>query len=224
MRILGFTAAMVATLALTACQKADTPAAATTQAANVVDPQPSEMMKESFSGCTWGKVQGATMSIWAYACNPEGGSITHMVADDSLPGFFIEGTHDGETSRSPAIIAFKKAADAPIEAILSEVRAKSPGPHSAQCVITPASYEGALPGVYEFAPVGAVETQWNAFSSGEADATPIDAPCGDLGLQMSGDRIFEVLKDDPTTVLFINFGSEIQIFDVDTLRSVAPAV
>ncbi len=46
----------------------------------------------------------------------------------------------------------------------------------------------------------------------------MDPPCGDLGEQMSGDRVFYVQDGDPTTVLWVNFGSEIQPFTAESIR------
>lgn len=201
-------------LALAACQPA---AEAEAPPSQTQDAEPPEIMKQTFATCEWGQVQGSGLSIWAYACGPEAGD-TRLVADDSLPGFTIEGTYEGETSRRPAIVVFKKAADAPIESILDQVRARSPGPASTSCTLQPRTYPDAMPGSYGFEPTGALADRWNAFASGENDAAPVDPPCGDYGPQMSGDRSFHVLDGDPTTVVMVDYGSEIQIFDVSTLR------
>lgn len=218
MRIIGYGLIAIAALSLAACQAAEEPAAAPAAAAAEADPQPSQVMQETFgANCTWGKVEGATMSIWSYACPAYDNA--RLVADDSLPGFVMAGTQDGVENTRPVIIAFKKAADAPVESIVAAVRARSPGDHSAECVLTPATYPGAPAGRYGFEPVGEVKARWDAFSGGAADAEPIDPPCGELGPHMSGDHSFQVMTDDPTTVLYIDFGSEIQLFDVDTLRS-----
>lgn len=215
MRGFGITAAAVAVIGLTACTPAENKAAAPPAVA-LAAPQPSQTMKETFVNCTWGETTGGGLSIWSYAC-PQSGN-THMVYDASLPGFALEGTYDGQTARSPAVVIFKKAAEAPLDSILSEVRARSPGPHSAACILsTIPSPEGDIAG---FEPTGAVKTQWDAFASGTEGAEPMDAPCGDMGPQMSGDRGFRVLADDPTTVVFIEYGSEIQPFDFTTIRKV----
>jgi hypothetical protein len=214
MRGFGIMAASAALIGLTACTPAEEKAAAPaapTQAAV----QPSEKMQQTFSQCAWGEVTGGGLSMWSYAC-PAGAGDFRLVYDDSLPGFAFESTADGGTSRSPAVVIFKKAADAPIDAVLAAVRAKSPGPHSATCVLsTVPSPEGDIAG---FEPTGAVKTQWDAFALGAEGAEPMEAPCGDMGPQMSGDRGFRVLADDPTTVVFIEYGSEIQPFDPASIR------
>lgn len=215
MRGFGFMAASVALIGLAGCNQTEGKADAAPAVAQAA-PQPSQMMQETFVDCTWGETQGSGLSVWSYAC-PQAGN-THMVHDASLPGFALEGTYDGQTSRSPTIIVFKKAADAPIDAVLAEIRTKSPGPHTAQCVLARPTYDGVAEGIYHLVPPAPVKAQWDAFSSGEGDAEPIEPPCGDLGEQMSGDHVFYVLDGDPTTVLWVNFGSEIQPFEAASIR------
>jgi len=214
MRIKGTGLALVAALGISACQpEASVPAVA--RGATTVPPP--ETMQASFPTCDWGEVTGSRLSVWSYACGPDSGN-TRLVADDSLPGFAIEGTHDGQTSRRPAIVIFKKAAEAPIGSIVEAVRAKSPGPNSAACTLQPVTVQGTAPGSSGFEPTGAAKTQWDGFASGEADAAPVEPPCGDMGPQMAGDRSFRVVEGDPTTVVFIDYGSEIQIFDPSTIK------
>ena len=214
MRGFGITAASVALIGLTACTPAEDKAAA--PAAQASAPQPSQTMQETFVDCSWGETRGSGLSVWSYAC-PQSGN-TRMVHDAGLPGFALEGTYDGQTSRRPAIIVFKKAADAPIDAVLAEVRTKSPGPHTAECVLARPTYDGAAEGIYHLVPPASVKARWDAQSAGEGTGEPMDPPCGDLGEQMSGDRVFYVQDGDPTTVLWVDFGSEIQPFSAETIR------
>ncbi|OYX55118.1 MAG: hypothetical protein B7Y86_14335 [Brevundimonas subvibrioides] len=216
MRNIGIMAASVALIGLTACNPADDKADAASAPAQAAAPQPSQMMQETFVNCTWGETQGSGLSVWSYAC-PQAGN-THMVHDASLPGFALEGTYDGQTSRSPTIIVFKKAADAPIDAVLAEIRTRSPGPHTAQCVLARPTYDGVAEGIYHLVPPEPIKARWEAFSSGDGNSEPMDPPCGDLGEQMSGDHVFYVQDGDPTTVLWVNFGSEIQPFTAESIR------
>jgi hypothetical protein len=207
--------AVLSTLTLVACEAPAEPADAAVPA--VADPQPSEMLQQTFASCTWGKVEGSGLAVWSFDCSAGPGG-SRLVADDSLPGFVIENTFEGETSRSPAIVIFKKAADAPIESILDAVRARSPGPNTATCTLQPVTFEGAVPGSFSLEPTGELAARWNAFASGEADSVEVEPPCGPMGPQMVGHRSFRVLEGDPTTVVLIEYGSEIQIFDPSTLR------
>ena len=161
MRHIAIMAASVAFIGLTACNQTDGKADDAPAPTPAAAPQPSQMMQETFVDCTWGETQGSGLSVWSYAC-PQAGN-THMVHDASLPGFALEGTYDGQTARSPTIIVFKKAADAPIDAVLAEIRTKSPGPHTAQCVLARPTYDGVAEGIYHLvppAPVRATRSRW----------------------------------------------------------------
>lgn len=217
MRPVAMTLAILAILGGAACEPAEAPA---DQTSNPGNPRPGETMAESFAGCEWGEVTGSGLSVWSYACGPEAGHV-RLVADDSLPGFAIETTADGQTTRQPAIVMFDKPADARLESIVQAVRAKSPGPWTATCTLQPVTAEGVAPGRYGFEPTGEARAAWAAFVSGESDAEPLEPPCGAMGPQMAGDRTFRVIEGDPATVVFIDHGSEIQIFDPATLRPAA---
>jgi hypothetical protein len=172
---------------------------------------------ETFAGCQLQEVKGAVLSINSYTCGTEHGN-AHLEADNTLPGF-VE-VHDGTDgpTRTVKIRAFRKAARAPIEAVLAAVRAASPGPSTASCTFAPALGDDDT-GAKRFSlvPTGAARVAWDASVDGGA---PIDPPCGPLGVQFEGDLYFEVLPDDPTTVAFIDAGSEIQIFIPATLKGV----
>lgn len=219
MRIIGIAATMFALAGLMACSPDAGKKTVQAEAGRASPPEPGDTMKETFVDCTWGEVTGSGLSVWSYACRQSGNM--RLVADDSLPGFAMEGTFEGVTSRTPTIIVFRKAADAPIESVLPDVRQKSPGAHTAECVLARPTYPGVADGIYHLMPTGALKARWDAFSSGAADAEPVEPPCGDLGEQMSGDHVFYVLESDPTVVLYVNMGSEIQPFDASTLRPIA---
>ena len=173
--------------------------------------------KQTFVGCKLQDVKGATLSIESFACGPNQGNV-HLEADDKLPGF-VEVVDGAEgPMRITKIRAFKKAADAPINSILPDVRAASPGRISDTCEFTPAAQtddDGVKRWV--FAPGGDAKDTWD---QDEKSGDPVDPPCGALGVQFEGDLYFEVLPDDPTTVVFVDAGSEIQIFIPSTLKSV----
>ena len=173
-------------------------------------PTPPQVMRDTFVGCTWGKVQGATLSVWSYACDAQHGD-TRLVADDSLPGFRFPG---GKV----AIAAFSKPAGAPIKAILTQVRAASPGPHSDTCALVPIPGDHGGRQAYDLAPTGAAKAQWDAFETDPNPTSTVEPPCGFMGPGMVGDRYFETLRGHPEIVVFIEAGSELQIFDADTLK------
>lgn len=174
-------------------------------------PVPSQGMRDTFAACAWGEVKGALASIWSYACGPGAGNV-RLAADDTLPGFVIESTAADAPGRNVAIRFFDKPADAPIESILPAIRAASPGPGSAACVLAPAVQTGA-PARYVFTPEGPAKAAYDAALAGDVIPEP---PCGALGVSHVGDRSFLVIG--PDKVAYVDAGSEIQIFDVGTLK------
>jgi hypothetical protein len=152
----------------------------------------------------------------SYARGPEQGN-AHLEADESLPGFVEVQNGDAGAVREVKIRIFKKAAGAPIDAIVEQVRAASPGSATATCVFEPVpATDEATGDRYNFAPSGTAKKKWEDALDG---GPPADPPCGPLGVQFAGDLYFEVLPNDPESVAFIDAGSEIQIFDPSTLRA-----
>lgn len=171
-----------------------------------------------FRDCRWGLIRAGGLSLGAFAC-PTAKGTEHLVGDPRLPGFWLEGRSDGKPYRRLALRIFAKVPAAPLAAILPAVRAASPGPRIAACSLyyepkeTP---EGSKARRYVLRlPTGA-QRAWDAGPTAEQDA------CGPLGVAMVGDRYFEVPLAHPDHVVFVDAGSEIQIFDPQTL-TIAPA-
>jgi hypothetical protein len=151
------------------------------------------------------------------SCDAKHGGV-RLVADDSLPGFVLvnEGP-DGKTSHT-AIRLFRKAASAPLASILPAVRAASPGPHTAACALTSLPLaNGRTNRVFDLEPTAATKKAWD--DSQKTSAMP-DAPCGPLGVGYAGDSYFQTVPGDGTTVVYVDMGSEVQIFDPATLKLV----
>lgn len=185
-------------------------------AAALSRPATADAWSETFVGCTKQKVKGAGLSISSYACGPDQGN-AHLEADDSVPGFVEVQNGDAGPVREVKIRTFNKAADSPLASILDDVKAASPGPHTASCILerVPAADEQQGERYY-LSPTGEAKTAWDkALNDGPAG----DPPCGPLGVQFAGDLYFIVLPGDPARVAFIDAGSEIQIFDPSTLRA-----
>ncbi|MFP1131771.1 hypothetical protein [Asticcacaulis sp. W401b] len=178
------------------------------------EPQPSEAAKLTFTGCEWQAVRGRQLSMYAFAC-PN----THMVADETLPGFgVVESGPDDVSYYRPVLRAFPKPPQAAIESVLPQIRKLTP--QAATCVLTPAqdpTAEKTTRALFELTPTGEALKAWEqTVRTGEGEALP----CGPLGVGMAGSRVFEVLPEDPAYVVYIDYGSEIQIFDTTTLRRV----
>jgi hypothetical protein len=209
MRQMGMVLGLAAMLA--ACAPGDTGKRDAAEA----PPSPSQAARETFSGCTWGEVKGAGLSMWSYACGPQFGNV-RLVADETLPGFVVESTAPGGLDRRTVVQVFRKGAEAPVESLLPAVRAASPGPATDTCALELApSAEDGLPR-WALTPTGDAKAAWEASLRGDAS---MDPPCGALGVASVGDRYFAPLADRPETVVFVELGSEIQIYDHRTLRA-----
>lgn len=179
-------------------------------ASKVETPQPTEEMSATFANCQWGEVKGPGLSIWSYACPND-----RLVADAALPGFQRERRDEnGQTFRHPVIRIFTKPPGEQISAVQDAVRAASPGGET--CEITPGSH-----GDFTLFPTGEAFTAYQQFVEGKADGPSM--PCGPLGpSEAGGGYIFRALQGADDRVAAIDFGTEIAIFDADTLKA-APA-
>jgi hypothetical protein len=173
-------------------------------------PQPSQVMKDTFEQCTWGKVEGKTLSIWSYACPAAAGGIK-LVANDAVGGFTL--VTEGQAQGYDVIRTFPKAKDAPLVSVLPAVLAAA-GKHQASCAMIKTAYDD-WGEVWLLEPTGAEKAAYD-----KANATePQENPCGDLGIGPVSDRFFKVMADDPKKVVYYDMVSKIQIFDPATLKS-----
>lgn len=173
---------------------------------------PSESLKTAFPNCSWSDVTGAGLSMGAFTCADQ-----KIVADEALPGFVLESIGaDGKTSRTAVVQLFTKAADAPVESVLDAVRAASPGAFSAECVLT-ANTMDPTGKTFLFVPAGAGKAAYDAFRAGKSDEDSM--PCGAMGPSEGGERLFTQVDGAPDKVALISIGSDIQIFDSNTLRA-----
>ena len=170
---------------------------------------------KAFSDCTLQEVRSAALSIQSYAC-PN----ARLIADDKLPGFILETDEpDGNKSHRVAIRTFPKFAPEAIQSALPLIRKASPGPHTDKCILK-VFRDGrnkAVDAWFVLSPTGAAEKAWDA---SERKGGGVKPPCGALGVQSAGDLYFEVMPDDPGSVVFIDKGSEIQIYDPDSLKTI----
>lgn len=171
-----------------------------------------------FAKCEWRTTKGASFSIQAFACGPDMRN-QHIVADDNLPGFVLVSDGDGGPTRSTAIRLFGKPPTSPIAFVLNSVRAVSPGPLTRTCAFEPAPKVDPAKKRFVLTPVGEAKAQWEKDIAGNAPS--MAEPCGPLGVGIAGDRYFFEAPGHPETVVFADMGSEIQIFDPETLTSTA---
>ena len=173
------------------------------------------LAQQEFADCKpQQEVKGATLSIRAYEC-PN----ARLVADNKLPGFVLQLSGPDGKSQQVVIRTFEKFAPESIHAALPAIRKASPGPHTATCVLKVFrdNRNKSVDAWFVLSPTGKAETAWQ---DSERKGGSVEPPCGALGVQSAGDLYFQLMPDDPSTVVFVDKGSEIQIFDPDSLRTV----
>lgn len=167
-------------------------------------PRPSATAAATFKACRWGRVDGAHLSIWSFACRDQ-----WLVPANDVGGFAVRGKFDyGVVIRS-----FTKAPDAPIDAILPAVLAASETSRRS-CRLVPHARYGQWGAVWLLEPTGADKAAYDAANA----RAPQDEPCGRLSNGPVGERFFRAVPGDPGRIVFIDGGSEIQIFDPATIR------
>jgi hypothetical protein len=177
--------------------------------------EPPAPTTEILPGCTaWTKVTGAGLSIWAQTCAGR-----RLTADANGKALVIE-TLDGAGAvidRGAVIEVF----DAPAggaAGLAAMLMAAGGAPAGAACALEASPNVLAdRPGVtrYILAPTGAAKTTWERLSGGPNP--PEDPPCGRYGVGFVGDRIIQIEAAHPDKAVFVELGSEIQMFDANTL-------
>ncbi|MEZ5996123.1 MAG: hypothetical protein R3C25_10230 [Hyphomonadaceae bacterium] len=134
--------------------------------------------------------------------------------DNTVPGFVREIVASEGGGRAPVIRLFDIGDGAALETILLAVRAASPAEGIESCGFAPAPNHA---GWFVLQPSGALLDAYNQFLRGAAESPSM--PCGPLGPSEAGERVFFRLPGAANKVAFVELGSEIQPFDVSTLRA-----
>lgn len=193
--------------------------------ANAQQQPPMPTHSTSESDCTWVWLTGAlpmggSIGVWTERCELRTGLWELEYAAD-LPGF--RRTIDGE-DRTPVIHVFAKPAEAGIDAILPELRAKGLMPNDDACVFAPASEwtlmsAGPMPrtqAALEIVPIGA---RLEAIEATPDDEVP-EPQCGDYGSSTHGTRYFVTDTRHPDKVVYLDLGQDGMMFDQSTVTIV----
>ena len=166
----------------------------------------------SVDPCTWQTLESGPFSLRAQTCRHATG-VWQVRAEPELPGFGL--WHDDQ--RVTTVVQwFAKPADAPVDAILPELRARGLIPNDEQCVFRPAARPGPRTHAYhDIRPIGA---RLAALEATPADQIP-DPPCGEAGWSTHGVRYFMTDIRTPEWVLYVNEGQDGTLIDA---RSITP--
>ena len=174
--------------------------------------QPPMPTQSSVPGeCAWQWMTGAGLGIWAERCDLVTGVWTPRF-DETLPGFVL--TVDGN-DETVILQAFEKPADAPVSAILPELRQRGYIPDDDDCVFEAAALRPA-PRTIAFYEIRATGARQEAFAATPPDEVP-EPPCGDYGWGTHGVRYFMTDIRFPERVLYVNTGQDGTMFDATSI-------
>jgi hypothetical protein len=161
--------------------------------------------------CQWRWQEGAGLGVWTERCAFDTG-VWEPKFDASLPGFVI--TVEGETVDT-ILHVFSKPADAPVAAILPELKTRRLIPDDDDCVFEPAAIRPA-PRTLAFFHIVPRGKRKQAFDATPKDEVP-EPPCGDYGWSTHGTRYFLTDIAHPGRVLYVNIGQDGMMFDEKTV-------
>lgn len=162
--------------------------------------------------CQWEWKTGGGLGVWAERCVLETGVWEPKFRED-LPGFVL--TVDGGAGET-ILQRFTKPADAPVAAILPELRKRGYIPDDDECIFAPAEDIGPAVRTKAFFEIVATGKRKANFDATPSDEVP-DPPCGDYGWSTHGVRYFMTDIGHPESVIYINIGQDGMMFDPDTV-------
>lgn len=171
-----------------------------------------------FEGCRWEYMTGAGLGVWSQVC-----PTYRLVAEEALKTLFVEDVRDGQVTRSEAMRVLTLPAGG-LPALAEQLAREGGASAPASCALEPVTNLGAQPeGVarYSLGPTGALKDAWDR--AVKSDVAPDTPPCGRYGVAIVGDRYIEVQAAHPDKAVFVELGSEIQIYEPSTLMIAAPA-
>jgi hypothetical protein len=165
-------------------------------------------------GCTgWAQVKAAGVSLWSQTCRNQ-----RLVGAADGSEIFLE-TLDASGAvidRSVAVEIFNDPGD--LTVLAATLMQTGGAPTNATCALEPAQAIVPLTAGttrYVLAPTGDWETTWSRAVT--SDVAPDTAPCGRFGVAIVGDRYIQRQAAHPGKAVFVDLGSEIQIYEPNTL-------
>jgi hypothetical protein len=163
--------------------------------------------------CTWVWQTGGGLGAWTERCQFDTG-LWQLKFNDT-PSRFSLMVDDENTG--VVLAPFAKPAEGGIDTLLPELRRLGLIPDDDQCVFQPASSDaiasiGPTPktrAYFEIMPTGARKA---AFDATPQDEVP-EPPCGEVGFDPDGIRLFMTDVTHPTGVVYMNLGQDGTMFD-----------
>jgi hypothetical protein len=172
---------------------------------------PKPMGSTDAERCGWEWKAGGGIGVWAERCDLDTG-LWQLRYDEALPGFAL--TVDGGDV-AVVLQTFAKPAEAPVSAILPDLRRRGYIPDDEECVFAPAAIRPAARTIafFDIQPTGARKA---AFEATPVDEVP-EPPCGDYGWSTHGIRYFMTDTRFPDRVIYVDIGEDGMMFDPETV-------
>ena len=174
--------------------------------------RPPQPAAQTDSACQWAWKSGGGVGLWTETCALETGVWT-VDWNERETRFDLKLNGDMMTT---VVQVFRKPADAPISAILPELKKRGSVPDTAECIFKPAegaSADKAGRALYEIRPTGA---RLAALEATPGDEVP-EPPCGEYGWSTHGVRTFRLDPKHPGFVLYVNEGQDGTMIAPDTI-------
>lgn len=176
-----------------------------------------------FEGCRWEEISVRDVGLWSQVC--ANGQL--RVGKSTVRG---GGSYDAllYEQRSPtgeifplreAVVLFPTTGGG-LDALTQLMMAQGAAPAGATCRLEPT--QAAAPTGrkrYTLTPTGATKIAWERAVT--SDTVPEQPPCGTFGIAPVGDRYVEIQDARPDTAIFVELGSEIQIYEPDSIAFVS---
>jgi hypothetical protein len=163
--------------------------------------------------CTWVWQTGGGLGAWTEQCKFDTG-LWQLKYDDNPAGFslFVDDENTGVV-----LAPFAKPADAGVEAILPELRQRGLIPDDDECAFQPANSDviasiGPTPRTRAFFEIMPTGKRNKTFDATPEDEVP-EPPCGEVGFDPDGIRLFMTDVTHPTGVVYMNLGQDGTMFE-----------
>lgn len=199
---------IIAAAVFTALLAAGQPALAGSQ-----PPQPAHSTDAAH--CTWVWQTNGGLGVWTERCQFDTG-LWQLKPDGDGFALYVDSDNTGVVLR-----AFAKPTAGGIDAVLPELRQQGLIPNDKDCVFKPASHAvlgtvGPAPKTRAFFEIMPTGKRKAAFDATPADEVP-DPPCGEVGFDPDGMRLFMTEVTHPAGVVYMNLGQDGTMFDPATV-------
>ncbi|MFZ4120981.1 MAG: hypothetical protein ACOYKM_04890 [Caulobacterales bacterium] len=170
--------------------------------------------------CAWQPFEGAGIVMWTQTCPGQ-----RMVADAPSGRVLREAVEDGALLATSEDIRVLDMPASGLAGLTAQLMLEGGAPAEASCTLNTAPAVIPLPQGrqrYSLEPTGLTRSAWEGALT--ADEVPETPPCGRYGVSHTGYRYIEIQAAAPTKALFVELGSEVQLFEPNSIQLSSPAL